>query len=56
MSFDLVELGQDRDRAGRGMDASLCLGRRHALHAMGAGLELEPRIGAAAYDAADDLL
>ena len=53
---DLVELGQDRDRAGRGVDASLRFGRRHALHAMRAGLELELRIGAPADDAADDFL
>ncbi len=54
--LDLVEFGQDRDRAGRSMDAALCLGRRHALHAMGAGLELESRVRALADDAADDFL
>ena len=53
---DLLELGQDRDGAGRGVDAALCLGRRHALHAVRAGLELEPRVRALADDAADDLL
>ena len=52
---DLLELRQDRDRARRGVDAALRLGRRHALHAVRAGLELELRIGAAADDAADDL-
>ena len=53
---DFVELRQDRDGARRGVDAPLRLGRRHALHAMRAGLELEPRKRAAPDDAADDLL
>ena len=52
--LDLIELRQDRDRDGRGMDAPLRLGRRHALHAVGAGLELQLREDAAADDAADD--
>ena len=39
--FDRVGFGQDRDGAGRGMDAALRLGLRHALHAVAAGLELE---------------
>ena len=54
--FDLLELGQDRDGARRGVDASLRLGRRHALHAVRAGLELQERVRAAADDAADDFL
>jgi hypothetical protein len=54
--LDLVELGQDRDRAGRGVDAALRLGGGHALHAVRAGLELETCVGAAAHHAADDLL
>ena len=53
---DLVQLGQDRHRAGGGVDAPLRLGRRHALHAVGAGFELEPRERALAGDAADDFL
>ena len=53
---DLVLLGQDRHGAGGSVNASLCLGRRHALHAMGAGLEFQPRERAAAGNAADDLL
>ena len=54
--LDFLELGQDGDGARRGMNASLRLGGRHALHAMRAGLEFELRIRAAADDAADDLL
>src|SRR5690606_33567250 len=50
------ELRQHRDGAGRRVDPALRLGRRHALHAMHAGLELEPRVRALADDPADDLL
>ena len=39
----LVELRQDGDRHRGGVDAALRFGRRHALHAMRAGLELQPR-------------
>src|SRR5690606_17694709 len=53
---DLLELRQHRDGAGRRVDPALRLGRRHALHAMHAGLELEPRVRALADDPADDLL
>ena len=53
---DLVDFGQDRDRCGRGVDASLRFGFRHALHAVRAGLELEPRERALAFDARDDFL
>ena len=42
----LVGLGQHRDRAGAGVDAALGLGRRHALHAVAAGFELELRVDA----------
>ena len=38
------------------MDAPLGLGRRHALHAMDAALELQPREHAPARDLGDDLL
>src|SRR5258707_14737228 len=38
------------------MNASLCFGGRHSLHAMGAGLEFEQRTRAASDDAADDFL
>ena len=41
--LDLLELGQDRDRARGGVDAPLRLGGGHALHAMRAGLELQER-------------
>ena len=54
--LDLLELRQDRHRARGGVDPALRLGRRHALHAVGAGLELQQREGALADDAADDLL
>ena len=56
IGFDLVEFRQDRHRAGRRVNASLRFGRRHALHAMRAGFELEMRERAAADDAADDFL
>jgi hypothetical protein len=51
-----LDLGHHRDRRGGGVDASLRLGRGHALHAMAAGLELELRIGAVADDARDHFL
>src|SRR5580700_1820431 len=53
---DFLELRQDRHGTGRCVDAPLGFRSRHALHAMGTGLELERRIGAAADDAADDFL
>src|SRR5271156_2917540 len=54
--LDRLELREDRDRARRSVNASLRLGRRHALHAVGARLELQQRVGAATDDAADDFL
>ena len=48
--------GMHRHGAGRGVDAALRFGGRHALHAVAAGLELELRIGALADDARDDFL
>ena len=53
---DLVRFRHHRDRAGAGVDAALRLGRRHALHAMAAGLELQLRVGARADDLGDDFL
>jgi hypothetical protein len=53
---DLVHLRQDRDGGGRGVDAALRFGFGHALHAVRAGFELQPRIGAFAFDARDDFL
>jgi hypothetical protein len=47
----LVGLGQDRDGAGAGVDAALRLGHRHTLHAVPAGLELEPRVDVVPFDA-----
>src|SRR5262249_7630339 len=52
----LVELRQDRDGARGGVNAALCLSRRHALHAVRTGFEFQAREGAAPGDAADDLL
>ena len=51
---DFVGLGHHRDGAGRGVDAALGFGDRHALHAMAAGFELEFGIRALADDAGDD--
>ncbi len=48
---DLIHLGQDRHRGGRSVDAPLRLGFRHALDAMRARLEFQPRIRALALDA-----
>src|SRR5262249_7010050 len=53
---DRIGFGQHRNRAGRGMDSSLRLGFRDALHAMPAGFELELRVDAVAHDAADHFL
>ena len=41
--FGLVDLGEDQHAGGRGVDAALRLGRRHALHAVHAALVLEVR-------------
>src|SRR5690606_19867338 len=45
----------DRHRRGRGVDATLRFGFRHALHAVGARFELQPGVGAFAVDPGDDL-
>src|SRR3546814_6902994 len=45
----------DRHCRRRSVDATLRLGFRHALHAVGAGLELQVRVRAAPLDAGDDL-
>ncbi len=47
---------QHRDGCGRGVDAPLGLGRRHALHPMDAALEFEPGENATAGNFGDDLL
>ncbi len=54
--LDLVLLRQDRNRDRGGVNASLRLGRRHPLHAVRAGFELEPGEGASTGNARDDLL
>ena len=56
LDVDLFGLGQHRDGRGRGMDAALRLGRRHALNAMHARLEFQPREHTLAGDIGDDLL
>ena len=48
IDLDVLGLGQHRDGDRRGVDAPLRLGRRHALHAVHAALELEPAEGALA--------
>ena len=54
--FDGVLLRQHGDGAGGGVDAALAFRLRHALHAVGAGLELQAAVDALAVDAGDDLL
>ncbi len=56
LDVDLLRLRQHGDRGGGGMDAPLRFGLRHALHAMHAGFEFEPREHALAGDIGDDLL
>src|SRR5882672_3384297 len=53
---DRVGLGQDRHRAGRGVNAALRLRFRDALDAMASGLELEFRVSTVPDDACDDFL
>jgi hypothetical protein len=50
--LDLVGLGQHGHRRGRGVDAPLRLGRRHALHAVDAALEAQARCTPVARDEA----
>src|SRR5690606_6212994 len=45
----------DRYRRGRGVDPALRFGLGHALHAVGAGFELQARVGAFALDPRDHL-
>ena len=56
LDLDLVDLGQDDDRHGRGVDPARRLGRRDPLDAMDAALELEPAVRAVAVDLEDRLL
>src|SRR6266853_4970203 len=53
---DRARLGQDGDRAGRGVDAPLRLGGGHSLDAVTAGFEFELGVSALPDDARDDLL
>src|SRR6185437_2735101 len=53
--LDLVLFRQDGNGDRGGMNASLRLGGRHALHAMGARFEFQLRESASAGDARDDL-
>ena len=56
LDLDVLDLGQHGDGRGRGVDAALGLGDRHALHAVHAGLELHLRVDLVALDAERDLL
>src|SRR5215831_4687695 len=56
LDVDLLGLGKHCDSRGRGVDAPLRLGLRHALHTMHARLEFEPGEHALAGDIGDDLL
>src|SRR3954470_3058750 len=51
---DFFQVGQDGHRARGRVNAPLRFRRRHTLHPMRTGLELEPRERAAPDDAADD--
>ena len=51
VDLDVLDLGHHRDGRGRGVDAPLRLGRRHALHAVHARFVLELRVRALARDA-----
>jgi hypothetical protein len=55
LDLDVLDLRHDGHRRRRGVDASLRLGRGHALHAVHARLVLELREGALAVDADDHL-
>ena len=54
MASLLVRLGQHRHGAGRGVDAALGFGGRHALHAVRAGFELQLAVDVVAFDPGDD--
>ncbi len=56
LDLDLLRLRQHGDGRRRGVDAALRLGLRHALHAVGAALVLEDRVGALALDREGHLL
>ena len=56
LDIDLFRLWQHGDGRRRGMDATLRLGLRHALHAMHAGFEFQPGEHALAGDIGDDFL
>ena len=48
LDVDVLGLGQHEHAGGTGVDAALGLGDRHALHAVHAALELQPRPDAVA--------
>src|SRR5665648_414605 len=56
LDLDLLGLGQDGNRSGRGVDASRGLGGRDSLHAVHPALVLEGREGAPALDLERDFL
>ena len=56
LHVDLLGFGQHRDGDGRGVDAALAFGRRHALHAVHAGFVFQPGEDVAAGDFGDAFL
>ena len=56
LDLDILDLGQDRDGGGRGVDPAAGLGGRNALDAVDAAFELQPAEDALAGDGGDDLL
>ena len=56
LDVDFLGLGQDGDGCGRGMDASAAFRHRHALDAVHAALELQPREHALSRHRGDDFL
>ena len=56
VDIDVLGFRQNGDGRRRGMDAALRLGFRHALDAMHAGFEFQPRENAASGDLGDDFL
>ena len=56
LDVEILGLGQHRNSCGGGVDAAGGFGVGHALDAVHAALELEPREDAAALDLGDDLL
>ena len=56
LDVERLGLGKDGDRCRRGVDAALCLGHGHTLHAVDTALILQRAIDAIASDAEHNLL